>query len=437
VDTYVISLMIGLVFVLGALGVPLAYAMGICSIAGVALSSGFAAALGLAGDAAFTSMREYLLVVIPLFDAMGFIVARSGAAVDLFSWINRALRNVPGKFAVATVIGNAIFATVTGIAAVAAVTFSRIAYPQMRRYNYDPRFSFGVVAGSSVLGLLLPPGILLIIWALLTEQSVGKLFKGAVIPGIILATCFSVYCLVRAIRDPQAAPHGFRPADERVDTPEQRKAERIGIVGIAALMLTVLGGLWGGVFTPTEASAFGLLGATILGFAKGMSGKQIVNTLLDSGKMTAPLLLMLISAQMFSRMLAFQGVTDDIDAMVHNAGLGVLGTMLIMIGVWLVLGSMLDSISIMLLTAPIFWPIAKGMGLDPIGFTLSAILFIESGLLHPPFGMAVYLVKASVSDQNITLADGFWGTAPFCVITLGVAILITVFPALASWLPSL
>ena len=436
-DTYVIFSMIGLVFLLGALGVPLVYAMGICSIAGVTLSSGIHAGLGLAGDAAFTSMREYLLVVIPLFDAMGFIVARSGAAVDLFSWVNRALRNLPGKFAIATVIGNAIFATVTGIAAVAAVTFSRIAYPQMRRYNYDARFSFGVVAGSSVLGLLLPPGILLIIWALLTEQSVGKLFKGAIVPGIILATAFALYCLIRAIKDPKAAPRGFRPADEQPDSPEQRRRERVGIFGIAALMVTVLGGLWGGFFTPTEASAFGLLGATALGLAKGMTVREIITTLLDSGKMTAPLLLMLIAAQMFSRMLAFQGVTNDIDSMVTNAGLGMFGTMLIMIGVWLVLGSMLDSISIMMLTAPIFWPIAKGMGFDPIGFTLSAILFIECGLLHPPFGLAVYLVKASVSDTKITLADGFWGTAPFFVITLGVAILIAVFPMLASWLPSL
>ncbi len=421
---------------LGALGVPLAYAMGIVGIAAVMLTSNLDTALGLAGDTAFTSMREYLLVVIPLFDAMGFIVARSGAAEDIFAWVNKAMRKVPGKFAVATVIGNAIFATVTGIAAVAAVTFSRIAYPQMRRYGYDARFAFGCVAGSSVLGLLLPPGILLIIWALITEQSVGRLFKGAIVPGIILAVAYSLYCIGRAVFDPKAAPSVLEPgvlagADQ---VEGDKRSARIGILGIVSLMLIVLGGIWGGFFTPTEASAFGLAGAVALGLAKGMTARQIIVTLLDSGKMTAPLLLLLISAQIFSRMLAYEGVTDSIEELVRTSNLGAGGTFIVMIVVWLVLGSMLDSISIMLLTAPIFWPIAKSMGFDQVGFTIAAILFIEAGLLHPPFGTAVYLVKASISEKSVTLADGFWGTLPFCAILLGVAILVAVFPGIASWL---
>jgi C4-dicarboxylate transporter, DctM subunit len=424
---------IGAAVLLGAIGVPLAYAMGISGIAAVLLTSNLETALGLAGDTAFTSMREYLLVVIPLFDGMGFIVARSGAAEDLFKWVNKALKRVPGKFAVATVIGNAIFATVTGIAAVSAVTFSRIAYPQMRRYKYDARFAFGCVAGSSVLGLLLPPGILLIIWALITEQSVGRLFKGAIVPGIILATAFSLYCIGRAVLNPDVAPPDYEPPAEEGDIADQTSG-RVGIFGIVALMLIVLGGIWGGVFTPTEASAFGLAGAVALGLAKGMTGRQIVVTLLDSGKMTAPLLLLLIAAQIFSRMLAYQGVTDSIEDLLRAVQLGPAGTFVIMILVWLVLGSMLDSISIMLLTAPIFWPIAKTMGFDQIGFTIAAILFIEAGLLHPPFGTAVYLVKASISEKGITLADGFWGTLPFCFIVLGVATLVAVFPGVASWL---
>jgi TRAP-type C4-dicarboxylate transport system permease large subunit len=167
-----------------------------------------------------------------------------------------------------------------------------------------------------------------------------------------------------------------------------------------------------------------------------MSWRAIIETLLDSGKAVAPLLLMVIAAQMFSRMLAYQGITDQLEAVLRSAGLGFTGTFLLMILVWLVLGSMLDSVSIMLLTAPIFWPIARGFGFDPIGFTLSAILFIEAGLLHPPFGMAVYLVKTSIQDDSMSLADGFWGTLPFCFVTLFVATLIAVFPILASWLPS-
>jgi C4-dicarboxylate transporter, DctM subunit len=433
-QAFIIPGSIGAAILLGAIGVPIAYAMGIAGIAAIALTSNVETALGLAGDTAFTSMREYLLVVIPLFDGMGFIVARSGAAEDLFAWVNRALRHIPGKFAVATVIGNAIFATVTGIAAVSAVTFSRIAYPQMRRYKYDARFAFGCVAGSSVLGLLLPPGILLIIWALITEQSVGRLFKGAIVPGIVLAAAYSLYCVGRAVLDPKAVPANGGMAGEVEPSDVDRRSARIGITGIAALMLIVLGGIWGGFFTPTEASAFGLAGAVALGLAKGMTVRQIVVTLLDSGKMTAPLLLLLIAAQIFSRMLAYQGVTDTIEDLLKATSFSAGGTFFIMILVWLVLGSMLDSISIMLLTAPIFWPIAKNLGFDQIGFTIAAILFIEAGLLHPPFGTAVYLVKASISEKGFTLADGFWGTLPFCFILLGVAVLVAVFPGVASWL---
>lgn len=435
-DALIISMMVALVLVAGSLGVPIAYAMGLCAITGVALSGGLQAALGLVGDTAFGSMREYLLVVIPLFDAMGFLVARSGAAKDLFVWVNRKLGRLPAKFAVATVVGNAIFATVTGIGAVAAVTFSRIAYPQMRRFGYDPRFAFGCVAGSSVLGLLLPPGILLIIWALLTEQSVGKLFLGAVVPGLLLAAALALYCIIRAIRDPSLAPPTPPQSAVEVEESSNRRSEAASIFGIVSLMVTVLGGIWGGFFTPAEAAAFGLTGATALALVKGMGWKAILDTLLDSGKAVAPLLLMLIAAQMFSRMLAYEGVTDQLESLLRTSGLGAFGTFVLMVIVWLVLGSMLDSVSIMLLTAPIFWPIAKNFGFDPIGFTLSAILFIEAGLLHPPFGMAVYLVKTSIQDDTVSLADGFWGTLPFCFVTLAVAVLISIFPTLASWLPA-
>lgn len=426
-----------IVLCVGALGIPLAYAMAIAAFAATWWVADFHAALGLVGEGAFGSMREYIFIVIPLFDAMGFLVARSGAAEDLFEWVSRALRRVPGKLAVGTVAGNAIFATITGIGAVSAVTFSRIAYPQMRRYGYDRRLAFGSVAGSCVLSLFLPPAILVIIWAVLTEQSVGRLFMAAVVPGLILATCYGLYCVQVAVRFPDRAPPELAGVETSTDPATNTRQVRISLIGIGALMLTVLGGIWGGIFSPCEASAFGLAGATLLFKIKGRSWRDWLSTILDSGKTTAPLLLLIISAQMFSKMLAFQGVTDGLESLILDIQMGAVVTFVVMVLVWLILGSMLDSTSIMLLTAPIFYPISQKLGIDPISFTLSAILFIEAGLLHPPFGLAVYLVKSAINDPTTSLADGFWGTLPFCFITLGMAAIVALFPPLVNWLPRL
>jgi tripartite ATP-independent transporter DctM subunit len=419
----------------GAIGIPLAYAMLASSFAGTWWSSGFGVALGLIGESAFGSMREYVFIVIPLFDAMGFLVARSGAAEDLFAWVSRALKRVPGKLAVGTVAGNAIFATITGIGAVSAVTFSRIAYPQMRRHGYCRQLSFGAVAGSCVLSLFLPPAVLVIIWAILTEQSVGKLFMASVVPGLLLAGAFGVYCVYYALRHPDKVPRDLVTEEAEADpSPERARQMRVSLSGIVILMGIVLGGIWGGVVSPAEASAFGLMGATILFKAKGRTWREWLATILDSGKTTAPLLLLIIAAQAFSKLLAYEGITSSLETTLGEMALGPGLAFIVMVLVWLLLGSMLDSTSIMLLTAPIFFPLSQKLGMDPIGFTLSAILFIEAGLLHPPFGLAVYLVKAAINDNDTSLADGFWGTLPFCFITLGMATVIACFPGLVQWL---
>lgn len=437
-SVYLISSCVLAVLFAAAIGIPLAYAMALMAFLGTWATSSAGVAMGLVGESAFGSLREYIFIVIPLFDAMGFLVARSGAADDLFTWVSKALRRVPGRLAVATVAGNAIFATITGVGAVSAVTFSRIAYPQMRRNGYDRGIAFGSVAGSSVLSLFLPPAILVIIWATLTQQSIGRLFMAAVVPGLLLATCFALYCIVFAIRNPSRVGAKFVAApDEGQRSTSSRRQVRVSLFGVLILVTLVLGGIWGGMFTPVEASAFGLFLATLLFKVKGRSWKEWMQTVLDSGKTTAPLLLLIISAQMFSKLLAYQGITSALETAIGQMGAGAAPTFVAMVLVWLVLGSMLDSTSIMLLTAPIFFPVSQALGIDPIAFTLSAILFIEAGLLHPPFGLAVYLVKAAINDSGTSLADGFYGTLPFCLITLAMGVAVAIFPAIVRWLPNL
>ena len=439
-SVYIIALCVLGVLAAGAVGIPLAYAMAIVAFLGTWVTASASVAISLTGESAFGSLREYIFIVIPLFDAMGFLVARSGAAEDLFAWVSKVLRRVPGRLAVATVAGNAIFATITGIGAVSAVTFSRIAYPQMRRHGYDSRIAFGSVAGSSVLSLFLPPAILVIIWATLTEQSIGRLFLAAVVPGLLLALAFASYCVYYAIKNPHLVGADSAVANESNAihvSPEQRRQTKISLFGVTLLVALVLGGIWGGIFTPAEASAFGFFFATLLFKMKGNTWKEWLQTIFDSGKTTAPLLLLIIAAQMFSKLLAYQGITSALESTIGQLGVGVTVTFMVMVGVWLLLGSMLDSTSIMLLTAPIFYPVSKALGMDPIAFTLSAILFIEAGLLHPPFGLAVYLVKAAINDNTTSLADGFWGTLPFCFITLAGGVVIALFPAIVNWLPNL
>lgn len=366
---------------------------------------------------------------------MGDIVAKSGAATDLYRLCDRGLARLPGRLSVATVAGNAVFAAVTGVSVASAATFSRVAYPEMRRYGYDKRYALGAVAGSACLGMLIPPSILLIVWGILTEMSVGALFVAGVIPGLLLAFLFAAYSVIRAIRDPEVAPSIKADVSDQ-ETPAQRRAELFGGFGILALISLVIGGIWGGLFTPTEASAFGVIGALILGIAKGMRGRQLLQAIYDAGKTTAPIIFLLITASMYSRLLAFGGIVNIIQDFFVDLGFSPFMLVLVIAIIWLLLGMLIDSVSIILLTVPIFVPLVMNTGFDPLAFAIFAILVIEAGLLTPPFGLLVYTVKGSVPDPDVTLKDIFIGSIPYLILILVVAALIWAFPSLASWLPT-
>ena len=432
----VIFYSLAILLVLVLIGVHIGVALGLASVIGVYLSYGdMTIALSILGSTAYDAIRSHALAVIPLFMLMGEIISRSGAAKDLYLVCDRALQRLPGRLAAATVVGNAAFAAVSGVSIAAAATFSRIAYPEMRRAGYDKSYALGAVTGCACLGMLIPPSVLLIVWAILTEGSVGALFLAGVVPGLLLGLTFIVYCVVVAMRDPSVAPAVDRSIGAA--SPDEIRSELVSGLGIVALVFIVLGGIWLGVFTPTEAAGFGALGSIIVGWAKGMRRQEFTEAIFNAGRSTAPIMFLLIAGSMYSRLLAVSGGVNLIQDLFLGTGLSVIGMILIMTVIWLLLGALIDSISIILLTVPIFVPIAMNAGFNEVAFAIYGILIIEAGLLTPPMGLLVFTVKAAVPDSSVTLGDIFRGSIPYWIMMLGVAALLLLIPGLATWLPGL
>ncbi len=429
---WMLALLIGMIL----FGVHIGIAFAICSALGVWLMLGsMEAALAILGNTAFEAVRKDVFAVIPLFVLMGDFISRSGAAADLYRICDRALKRLPGRLAIATIAGNTVFAAVTGVSIAAAAAFSRIAYPEMRKLGYKQTFALGAVAGSACLGMLIPPSVLLIVWAILTEMSVGALFIAGILPGVVLALLFSAYVVISAIRNPEIAPS---VTDNLVElTPAEIRSETIGGLGILGLIILVIGGIWTGVFTPTEAAGFGAIGALLIGVVKGMRGKEIIAAIFQAGKTTAPIMFLLITAQMYSRLLAIGGAVNYIKALFLGLGVDPFLIIGLMVVIWIILGMLIDSVSIILLTVPIFAPIAAILGIDPLAFAIFGILVIEAGLLTPPFGLLVYTVKGSVPDPTATLSKIFIGSSPYFVLILIAAFIVLFVPQLANWLPEL
>ena len=417
------------------IGIHIGIALAFCSGLGVYLMLGsYEAAVSIMGNTAYEAVRKDVFAVIPLFVLMGDIISKSGAAGDLYQVCNRALRRIPGRLAIATIAGNTVFAAVTGVSIAAAAAFSRIAYPEMKKLGYKDTFSVGAVAGSACLGMLIPPSILLIVWAILTEMSVGALFLAGIIPGIVLALLFATYVVVAAKIDPALAPE---PQTRGTPSVPLRRDELVGAGGIVCLIFLVIGGLWGGLFTPTEAAGFGAIGAILVGLTKGMTSRDLLDAIYQAGKTTAPIMFLLIAAQMYSRLLALGGAINFIQSLFLSIGAEPWIVIALMLIIWIILGMLVDSVSIILLTVPIFAPLALSLGYDPIAFAIAGILVIEAGLLTPPFGLLVYTVKGALPDKNVTLGQIFRGSTPYFVCILVAAMLVLLMPSLATWLPNI
>ncbi|MFM7241711.1 MAG: TRAP transporter large permease [Opitutia bacterium] len=440
------SLVLGglaMLVVLLVFGVPVVVALGLTSAVGVGLLSGSSdVALSILGSTVFEALRDYVFAVIPLFILMGEFVARSGAALDLYTSMNRIMRRVPGRLAVATVLGNAVFGAIVGVSVASAAAFSRIAYPAMCKAGYDKKISLGCIAGSASLGMLIPPSILMIVWGVLTQESISKLFLAGMVPGIALAGMYALYCIGLAILRPEAfgrgraGTKGSQPRPEEDEFPPMSRDEWIGTGGCLLLIGLVLGGIWSGLFTPTEGAGVGAVLALVLAMAKGLRWAGFLEVIRHTGKAAAPIMCLLIFAQMYSRLLALSGVGGAVQSFVGGLDVAPGLILLAMVLVWFVLGMFIDSVSIILLTVPIFAPIAISLGIDSIAFALIGILAIEAGILTPPFGLVVYTVKGCIDDPAISLGQIFRGSAPYWVMLLLLACFVYFFPGLATFLPT-
>jgi C4-dicarboxylate transporter DctM subunit len=430
----VVVVLLALVFA----GVHIAIALGVTAAIGIYLmTSDIEVVRTFVANTAYEALRDYVFAVIPLFMLMGDFLAKCGAATDLYTLAHRMSRWLPARLAVATIIANAIFAFVTGVSIAAAAAFSRIAYPEMRRYGYSRQFALGCIAGSACLGMLIPPSVLMIVWGVLTELSIGKLFLAGVLPGLLLAFAFCLYVVIAAIVRPElvgegptarvhAAPLGAavaNPANSEVD------GQPIGHLLLSTalvliLIAGVLGSIWLGFCTPTEGAGVGAVGALILALIKGITWREIWQVVLNVGRTSGPLLLLLFCAQLYSRVLSMTGFTETAKSFLLGTGLGPTGILVVMLLIWFVLGCLIDSISIILLTVPIFAPIAATLGIDPLAFAIIGILAIETGLLTPPFGILVFTVI-------------FRGAIPYWIILFAVIVAIATFPQIATYLPRL
>jgi len=421
--------------------VPVVIALGLCSFFGLAYLTGSVNVAGsLLSNTTYEAIRDYVFAVIPLFVLMGEFIARSGAASDLYNLINRGFARLPGRLALATVAGNAVFGAVTGVSIASAAAFSRIAYPQMVKHKYDKASALGSIAGSASLGMLIPPSVLLIVWGVISEQSIGRLFVAGIIPGLVLAAMFFLFIVGFALLKPSYFGEGVKDTEHGI--PEEpskatRRSEKLGGLGVCGLIVIVLGGIWFGAFTPTEAAGVGVLLALLLALFKGVSLRGLGEAVLETGRVSAPLLFLLITAQMYSRLLALGGITNFIQDLLLTLGSSPFLILSLMVLVWFILGMFIDSISIILLTVPIFAPLALTLGIDPIAFAIIGIVAIEAGLLTPPLGLCVYTVKSCVSDPDATLSLIFKGSIPYWIILILLVVLIANFPALATFLPSL
>jgi C4-dicarboxylate transporter DctM subunit len=417
------------------LGMHIGIALIVTSFVAVWLMKSPEIAARFVGAAANDAIRDYLFGVVPLFVLMGMFVSISGVGRDTFDVFQWVLRRVRGGLGLATVGANAVFAAITGISIASASVFTKVATPEMIRHGYTRRFAVGVVAGSSVLGMLIPPSLLMIIYGVIAEESIGRMFMAGILPGLLLALLFCLLIIAMAYLSPARI---F--ASGKFDSTEEKDLETWATAAqkffpILILVVLVLGGLYSGFFTPTEAGAVGAAGAFLIALLRQrLDWKKLWNVLTETGYVSVSVLFLIIAASLYSRMLALTGLPAAITSSITDVGLGAWGFLIAYLVIVILLGCIIDSVSIMLIMLPIVLPIVSTFGMDKIWFGVLTVVAVEIGLLTPPFGVSVYTVKSALNNPSISVKDIFAGAFPFVLVMVLALVILALFPSLSTWL---
>ncbi|MCR4420579.1 MAG: TRAP transporter large permease [Clostridia bacterium] len=428
VDVGILGLVI--LFVLLLLRMPVGLAMGLVGFAGYAYLTSLKGAYGVLKTVPFSNVASYDLSVLPLFLFMGSLAYVSGLSESLYRAAYRWIGGVRGGLAMATVLGCAGFSALCGSTLATASAMGRIALPEMKKYGYHPGLATGTIAASGSLGILIPPSSIFIIYGMLTEQSITKLFMAGVFPGILLSFLFMLQIYARVSMNPKLGPPGPK-------TSWAEKADAIKDAGaLLALVVILLLGLYLGWFTPTEAAGIGAFGVLVFGLIKrGVTRQNLLEALVDATLSTAMIFVIIIGAMIFSNFLAVSRLPSELAAFVGGLPASRYVIFLGIIIVYVILGCIMDSLAMVLLTVPIFYPLVTALGFDPIWFGVVVVLVAEMGVITPPVGMNVYVVRGIA--QDVPMGTIFSGAMPFFVMMIVCVILITVFPQIALFLPGL
>ena len=416
-------------FILMLLRVPIGMAMGLVGVGGFAYLTSGGPALKIVGHTTMRTVTDFNFAVVPLFLLMGSFATTSGMSRELFRAANSFVGHLRGGLGIATIAACGGFAAICGSSVATAATFSRVAYPEMRRYKYPQSFATGVIAAGGTLGIMIPPSTVLAVYGLITEQDVGKLFVAGILPGILAVAMYMVTITVIGWARPD-----FLPAGPRAPWKE-RFASLRDVWATVLLFAFVVGGIYGGMFTATEAAGMGAGGAFILGVLRGRLSKQdILRSLLESTRTTAAVFTILIGALLFGYFLTITQTPQKVTAFLTGLGIGSYGILTLILLMYLVLGCLMDALAMIILTVPIIFPVIKELGFDPIWFGIIIVMTVELGLIHPPVGMNIFVIKSVIEDVKISTI--FYGVMPFILTDILRLILLVLFPIIALWLPS-
>ncbi len=419
-----------IMFALTAVRVPIAFAMGLVGFFGVAILRGWNPAFASAGTLMYETGFSYTLSVVPLFILMGNFVSRAGLSNELFRAAYAFIGHWRGGLAMSTVVACAGFGSICGSSIATAATMSKVAYPSMKRYGYSDALATGAIAAGGTLGILIPPSVIMVIYALMTEVNIGEMFAAGVVPGIV-ATAFLMLSIAWSTwRDPSCGPPG-----ERTPWPERWRALR-GIWGVLVLFTLVMGGIYGGVFTVTEGAGIGAFGAFLFALGRRVLTWQLLaQVLVESARTTAMLFTILIGALIFANFVNFTSMPEDLKNAVAQYSLHPMAVIALICVIYVVLGTAMEELSMILLTVPVLFPLVVHLGFDPIWFGILVVVVVEIGLISPPVGMNIFVLRTLL--PQVSTATIYRGVTPFMIADVFRLAVLIAFPALSTWLPTL